>query len=120
MKNGIDFSKEDIPGKKPMILTLKTSIDSTLNRTRIIPQISNMKKKISETFVRSCRMKLSGTAEFIASRNWDKVPLPNGEWEESNDQDEKKPWILPERVRLFIVFLDLLYNLIPLSMKAKK
>ena len=59
-------------------------------------------------------MKLSGTAEFIASRNWDKVPLPNGEWEESNDQDEKKPWILPERVRLFIVFLDLLYNLIPL------
>ena len=34
-------------------------------------------------------MNLRRTAEYIVSRNWDKVPLPNGDWEGRNDQDNK-------------------------------
>ena len=42
-----------------------------------------------DTFLLSCRMSLPGTAEFIATRNWYKVPLPNGCWEGSNDHNDK-------------------------------
>ena len=46
-------------------------------------------KRIGETFIRSHRMNLLRAAEFIANRNWDKVPLPKGNWQGSNDHDNK-------------------------------
>ena len=46
-------------------------------------------KRNGKAFIRSDRMILPKTAEFIANTNWDEVPWPNGDWEGSNDYDEK-------------------------------
>ena len=82
-KNGVDSFQGDNPEQEPIrieILTLKTAIDLALSRTQTITQINNIKKEM---------VGLLFTAEFIASRNWDKVPLAKGDWEGSNDHDDK-------------------------------
>ena len=48
-----------------------------------------MEKRNGKAFTRSYRMNLPRIAEFISTTNWDEVPWPNGDWEGSNDHDEK-------------------------------
>ena len=71
------------------MLTPKTPIDVTLNRTRMKTEISNMKKRNGKAFIRSYRMNLPRTAEFIPSANWDEVAWPNEDGEGGNDYHEK-------------------------------
>ena len=53
-------------------------------------------------------MNLPRTVEFTASRNWDKVRLPNRDWEGSNDHNDKASDIAWKSKT--IIFLDLPHN----------
>ena len=46
-------------------------------------------KRNGKAFTRSYSMNLPRISEFISTTNWDEVPWPNGDWEGSNDHDQK-------------------------------
>ena len=74
---------------------MKTDTD-TKERDRFNPQQNTddnrniqYEKRNGKAFTRSYRMNLPRIAEFISTTNWDEVPWPNGDWEGSNDHDQK-------------------------------
>ena len=91
IKNIVDFCQGDIPKQKPMKIDNDTKDLDRFNRQQITDDNSNnqFEKRNGDTFIPSCRMNLFRTAEFIASANWDEIPLPKGDWEGSNDHDYK-------------------------------
>ena len=91
IKKAVDSFQGDNPDQEPMKVDTNAEDPDRFNlqqNTDVSPNIL-YEKRHCETFFLSYRMNLPGTAEFIASRNSDKVALPNGNWEGSNDHDDK-------------------------------
>ena len=100
------------------ILTPKTPIDVTLNRTRMITEISNMKKETVSLLLAPTGPICLNLLNLFLIQTGMKYPDPTeigkGAW-----LQREKPRVLPGRVRLFIIFLDRSHNQIPLRTKLK-
>ena len=76
IKNGVDFCQVDNPEQKQMKTSTGTKDPDRFNPQQDTDNNKNIKyeKGNGETFTRSYRMNLLRNAEFIAIKNWNKVP----------------------------------------------
>ena len=76
IKNGVDFCQVDNPEQKQMKTSTGTKDPDRFNPEQDTDNNKNIKyeKGNGETFTRSYRMNLLRNAEFIAIKNWNKVP----------------------------------------------
>ena len=76
IKNGVDFCQVDNPEQKQMKASTSTKDPDRFNPQQDTDNNKNIQyeKGNGETFTRSYRMNLLRNAEFIAIKNWNKVP----------------------------------------------
>ena len=76
IKNGVDFCQVDNPEQKQMKTSTGTKDPDRFNPQQDTDNNKNIQyeKGNGETFTRSYRMNLLRNAEFIAIKNWNKVP----------------------------------------------
>ena len=88
IKNGADSCQENNPKQESMKINTESKDPSRFNSQQNTDgnPIIQYEKTNGKTFIRSYRMNFVWNC-CVASRNWNKVPLPNGDWEGSNDHE---------------------------------